>query len=290
MTAPAAGIHAGIPMETYLSAFCDGPEVQASHLWALHDRCPAYAWARHPANPDREPETDTGATRLGTLAHDMLLEPGAVGGRYAIKPEGMTFASKEGKAWRAEVESEGKRIATAADWAAAERIKAAVHAHPTARQCLIGCKAELTMVAKDAETGLWIKSRPDAMRSNLVVNLKTAADARPEKWLANSALTYGYHVSQAMTARVLSALGEAARPYVYVVVEKAERTPIVGVYDLPYAVQRSGELILARSLRRWAECVASGKWPGYRDGLYEIPPARWMLDRLDELEALGEAA
>lgn len=290
MTAPLpAGVHDGVPMARYLGTLCDGPEVQASHLWAMHSRCPAYAWARHPANPAREPEDDTDATRLGTLAHDLILEPHATAGRYAIKPSDMTFSTTAGKAWRAQVLSEGKLIATTADWDAAERIRDAVLAHPIARQCLIGCRAERTLVAKDS-TGLWIKSRPDAMRANLCVNLKTAADARPEKWLANSALQYGYHVSQAITARALAALGEPARPYVYVVVEKAERNPIVGVYDLPYAVQRAGEIIAARTLGRWQACLAAGAWPGYRDGLYEIPPARWMLDQLDELEALGEAA
>ena len=281
MTALAAGIHADVPMETYLGLCCAGPEVQATSLFQFYDHCPAYAWARHAANPNREPARETDATSLGTLCHDMLLEPAKLVD-VAVKPEGMSFATKEGKAWRAE--HEGFRIVSADDWNEAETVKAAVLFNSTSRDALRNCVPERTLIAQDPETGLWLKSRPDAMRDNLVVNLKTAADARPSYWERKSVRPYGYHLSQALTAHVLDLLGEAPRPYAYVVVEKAARNPIVSVYDLSFPLQELGRLIMRRTLRRWADCVASGHWPGYGAGVTEIAASKSAMMELETLE------
>lgn len=61
---------------------------------------PLRFWINSPFNPEREFDDDdsTDAKDLGSYLHDLLLEGGTK--HYAIKPEGMSFATKDGKAWR----------------------------------------------------------------------------------------------------------------------------------------------------------------------------------------------
>lgn len=60
---------------------------------------PLRYWINSPHNPERqEDDGDSDAKDLGAYLHDLLLEGGTRD--YVEKPEGMSFATKEGKAWR----------------------------------------------------------------------------------------------------------------------------------------------------------------------------------------------
>lgn len=59
---------------------------------------PLRYWVKSVHNPDRPEEEESEAKDLGTYLHDLLLEGGTK--NYIVKPEGMSFATKEGKAWR----------------------------------------------------------------------------------------------------------------------------------------------------------------------------------------------
>lgn len=275
----AAGIHHRVSMETYLA--CEA--VAAHDLWNLHNRCPAYAIARHPSHPNPEPDRESAALALGELAHTLVLEgDAAVKARYVVKPEGMKFSTTGGKAWRAG--NCDREIVEAEDMAAAIAIRDVIMNNSRARMALEGCDSEVTLLATDPETGLAIKNRPDAMRSNLVVNIKTAANAHPRKW-ADDALKYGYHVSEAMTAHILKIIGAPPRSYTYVVVEKAANNPIVQVRTLPHQmVEELGALILRRSLRRWATCAETGNWPPYHDDVQEMAMPSRALTELEFLQ------
>jgi hypothetical protein len=274
----AAGIYHGVPMEQYLE--CEA--VSAHDLFALHTRCPAYAYARHCSHPNPEPERNSEALALGSLTHCLILEGDAAAQqRFAMKPEGMTFASNEGKAWKAD--HPGMEIVKEADWDAAEEWARVIAAHPIASKALEACRSEVTLLARDPETGLAIKNRPDAMRSNLIVNIKTTANARPRVW-GGDAAKYGYHVSEAMTAHVLRCIDAPPRKYVYLVIEKAKRNPIIEVYEMDPAFAALGETIMRKSLRQWARCVDTGKWPTYGEGVPVITAPKWALSELEYLE------
>lgn len=275
-----AGIYHGVPMDQYLA--CEA--VAAHDLFNLHSRCPAYAFARHPSHPNPESDRESAALALGELVHALILEgDDVVKARYAVRPDGMKFTTNEGKAWRADQERAGFAIVDQDDMLAALAIQNAVLNNARARMALLGCDREVTLLAKDPETGVPIKNRPDAMRANLVVNIKTAQNAHAEKW-ASDALKYGYHVSEAMTAHILRTIGAPPRSYVYVVIEKAARNPIVEVYTLPDTMTALGEAILRKSLRRWAQCAEIGNWPPYHDGVHEVEMPRWGLTELELLQ------
>jgi len=276
----AAGIYHHVPMEQYLE--CEA--VGASDCWNMEKFCPRYAYVRHPICPDREPGRESEALSIGSLAHTLILEGENVAAeRFAMKPEGMRFNTTEGKAWQREQEDAGLEIVTEADWIAARFWAAAIKADATAMAALAECDAEVTLLAKDTETGLAIKSRPDAMRGNLAVNIKTAASAKTVFW-ASDARKYGYMVSQAMTDLVLKSLQADPRPYVFLVIEKAKRWPIIEHYTLPEQLALEGELIVRKSLRRWAECAERGVWPTYAGDVHEVPVPGGTLQSIERLQ------
>lgn len=278
------GAISDLPMEDYLSDH----GIAAHDCWNLHSHCPVYAWSRHPAHPHPEPPKSSEALAFGQALHTLVLEgPGIFHERYVAKPEGMAFNKKPGIEWCAAEQEGADRIILAADEATTIiNIAQAIANHPLAAKSLARTEREVTLFANDPTTGLRLKNRPDAMGGMLIVNIKTAADAEPRKW-KRDAIKYGYAVSQAMTARVLSALGMDIPPYVFLVVEKA-RNPIVQMYELSDELALYGEQIVDRSLRQWAKCSETGVWPSYREGVWRIAADKWDLDEIERMQNEGD--
>jgi len=98
----------------------------------------------------------TDALCFGIASHTRLLEPELFATTCAIKPDGLSFATKEGKAWREQ--QAGKQIVSFDD------AKHLQHMHdrmPTeVRDIFASCKKEVT-VRTVTDTGLSIQCRPD---------------------------------------------------------------------------------------------------------------------------------
>ena len=90
----------------------DRPEVSATDLRRAAERGGWYAiWCRH--NPRK-----TAAMDVGTRIHAAMLEPETIDpSRYVQRPDGMSFATKEGKAWKAEQEAAGLTVVDANEFA-----------------------------------------------------------------------------------------------------------------------------------------------------------------------------
>ncbi|WP_374633990.1 PD-(D/E)XK nuclease-like domain-containing protein [Ferrovibrio sp.] len=284
------GIHFGVPMLHYLAQPCPGPAVQGTDLKRLWDECPAYAWGLYSGNPQRDEDEETVATSFGTAFHMLLLEPHEFARAYAIKPDGMNFSTKEGKAWRAETEAAGLEIVSEAEMKRMQRMKDEIAAHRIGRLILERkAKAEATMIARDPETGLWLKCRPDFLMPDapaLTVNLKTAHKPNPRAW-QRQASDLGYHISAAFTRRVAKLVGlHDALPYAFLVVgSKAPHLPFVAT--LKDSAMAWGDLIVTRALRTFADCLDSGKWPGYADDVIEIDLPPWEEARLQKMHEAG---
>ena len=124
-------------------------------------------------------EADTPSTRVGSAAHCRILTPELFGQVYAIKPAGMSFASREGKAWRDE--QEGREILT---WDEAEQVRG-VHAAFTEKlaafDSLHGALAREASVFWTCDrTGLPCKGRPDWFDATIVYDLKVSIAAEKD--------------------------------------------------------------------------------------------------------------
>ncbi len=283
----ATGLHAGIPMEIYHGNCCPGPSVSGSVLWTLHDSCPAKAWAksylsRLQVEDDDDTAETTEAKAFGSAAHSFIVEGAeAFEAKYVVKPEGMSFSTKDGKAWR-EAMARDKEFVTFKQFEKIAGMANALTRDPTADSAFQDGAPEMTGIHQDPETGIWLKVRPDYLRPKLAVNYKTTRNAAREPWMRD-AWNLGYAVSAALCVDVLKALDRDAH-YAFVTQEK---TPpyLCAVRVLSDDFLDGGRMIYRRALRKFADCVAADKWPGYADGVETIPYPPWAERILANIES-----
>lgn len=246
-----------LPMAEYLAM----QAVSASDLITMDAECPAKAWAHSALNPRRLPRRDTEATILGTAAHMAILEPEKFDAAYAFRPLGMDGRTKEGRAWK---EEQGDRIVMDHDDATAIALmRSAVAGHPLARAALRHGQAEAVLTWTDAETGLACKARPDYKRAGMACDLKTAISAQPDVF-GRQAANLRYYIRAAWGVRAMRECGEPGARYAFIAVEKEPPCPvIVAAYDED--AMAWADIQIRAALRRFADCLAAGKWPGYSD-------------------------
>ena len=144
------GLHPTMPAEEYHAV----PAMSAGGLKRMR-QSPAHFYGKQ-LDPNRpEAGEPTPAMKAGTLFHTALFEPATLAARYAIKPEGLSLASKEGKAWKAALPAGVEAIA-AEDMAKAQAQARRVLALPDVAALMTDGMPEASAFWIDPETGeLW---------------------------------------------------------------------------------------------------------------------------------------
>lgn len=226
-----------------------------------------------------ELERESDALSLGKVAHFACLEPDLVESTYAIKPEGMNFATKDGKAWR---EAQGNKPIIGSDiYETAIRCRDSVHRNPAARALLSQGYAEQSLFVDD--NGITRKCRFDyvALSGNTLPDVKTTRDASPDAF-EKSVFTYGYHIRAAYYIDNAEMAGLGNRVFVLIAVETSAPY-CTAVYQIPDEIIEYGRRIYKADLQRYRNCMESGKWPGYFDGIREIWLPQWAMKQMENL-------
>lgn len=287
------GIFPRMPMAIYLSM----EAVSASLLKTLLTECPRKAWYDSYLNPSRPPGDDTDASDAGTIAHGILLEGSEKGisiGDFA------DFRTKDAQTWKKKIRELGN-------------IPILAHKMPPIRAMVAEARRFLDDEVRTEEPAIWnafqpdggesettivwqdgptlCRIRPDRLSSNrkLIADYKTTkTSAEPDRWGRTQMVGLGYYISAAFYRRGILATFCTQVEYVFLA---QEQTPpylcsLVGMD--PHAFDL-GNAKIESALRRWQECVASNRWPGYpaRICYPEIPP--WEQIRWDEQQADEEA-
>jgi len=209
---------------------------------------------------------------FGSAFHVATLEPERFGAEYAAKPADMSFATREGKAWRAE--HEGRVILTAEDGERIAGMAAAVRAHPIAGPLLRGGNAEVTLRWTD-DTGLRCQARNDYWRPDLRVaaDLKSTRCAAARDF-ARSVAEYRYHVQHAFYADGFAACGQPLDHFIFIAVEK---TPpyLVAVYELDADSVAKGVTAYREDLDTLARCLREDTFPGYPETIQALTLPGW---------------
>ena len=277
----ADGLHLDIPFDQYLGHGTFGPRaVSGSDLVNYETECPAYAHAFWRGNPARIQSDSTPAMAFGTAAHCYILEGAdAFHDRYAVKPEGLNFATREGKAWRDA--QEGKSIISFEQHMAILSMRDALITQPDARRLLgAGGQAEVTMIARDPETGLTLLCRPDLWigKAGLAVNFKTTANPAPSAW-RRTAASLRYDLGDAMFRLVAGLLGVKNPSHAFMVA--GSQAPHLGyVAALSVEAASAADQQLRQILRRFADSVSRDNWPGYSTGILEIGLPAWAANEI----------
>jgi hypothetical protein len=215
---------------------------------------------------------------IGTAAHKLVL---GVGPDLVLvdKPR---WDTNEIKAQLADIRADGGIPLKRPEYDAVIAMAQALGEHPFAAKLFepgTGL-AEQTLIWQDKETGVMCRALLDWLRFPLpgqrlvVPDYKSCASAEPGKF-ARAMGDHGYHIQLAWYLAGVRALDLGDDQSVGLLVAQ-EKTPpyLVTVLQPDPTAMRMGEIRMREALRLYAECTASGRWPGYADDvvLAELPP------------------
>ena len=253
---PQPGIYRGVSLARYLS----WDAWSSSDLKAMRAGPPAMVpWRK--ANPD-----SSDAMKIGSAAHCAILEPEKFLGTYAHKPDGMSFSTKEGKAWKAEV-ADGMVILTHDEWSQVDLIADAFLSKPICDEALKrACEIETSFVWQDDATGLVLKARPDFLCTDgYIYDLKISRHAAArsiqfrtwaEGWVHQLAHYRAGAQAHGLTIKgcrlIIIGPSEPQRHRVYTVQAKQDFLDACALEN-------------AAALETIAQCVRDDCWPGTPD-------------------------
>lgn len=274
------GLYEGISNEAYHT----GPGISKSGLWTIHSKTPAHF--RFPAEKE-ETAQSLAAKDFGTAVHTAVLEPHLFEKEIVKGP-----ADRRGNKWKDVVEAPdnaGKLILTEGAYNNALKVRDRVHSNNFLNQLLTSGDGmnEVTGYDFDPITGKFVRVRPDRYRRDIgvICDVKTTVSAAADDF-AKSVIKFGYHAQEAFYSDVWQGLNQTVNGFVFIALEKTAPYA-VSVYELPPSIVEEGRALIRRALDIYAECIDTGAWPGYPEGVHELEFKRWHYT---ETEAPTEEA
>jgi hypothetical protein len=191
-------------------------------------------------------------------------------------------------------ELEPSLVASESDDREAQAIANAIQQHPTAGELLtdFALETEVQLVWIDAETGAYCQGTLDGLirpgsserfPDGLIVDLKTAQDASPERFagipdsFSRSAINrYGYHWQADHYSRGFEACFGSSPTYLIVAAETTDPSPdAVAVYEVPPWQRELARREYLERLRHFGHAFKSRRFPGYPSGIQTPPIPRW---------------
>lgn len=284
------GAYRNVPIDRYHHDrdLFDGPAVSKSiikEILPVHGGSPKQFWGRWNWNKDRlDPKDPTDALIFGKAAHCLLLGDEVFDEKFIVRPA--KYRNDKGnmvdwnnnatvcRDYMAEQKSKGLTVLTPKQIETIRLIRADAATYPLVQQGILNGRVERTLAAKDPETGIWLKVRPDAMPSadGVFADLKTVG-SMDEDFLQRQIFEAGYYLQAAMTRMVCRLLKIQFETFVlvYVLNDDIPDTAHVEINDqsilLPGGEELPSELDHGEAMIRWAlrtirKCLDEGRWPG----------------------------
>ncbi|WP_049569103.1 PD-(D/E)XK nuclease-like domain-containing protein [Streptomyces sp. SBT349] len=237
-------------------------------------QCPAkFAYER-----EHGQQTTTDAMEFGTAAHAIVLGDGP----EVVRVDRPNWRSADAQTERAEIRVDGAVPLLAHQYEQAHAMAAAVREHPRAAELLAEGEAEQSFIWHDNATGVWCRSRVDWLPPlgpgrPTVVDYKTTADASDEA-IQQAVYRWAYHQQGAFYLDgVREVLGvEADFEFIF---QEKEPPYLVNTVQLDMDALTLGAARNRRAREVYAECTATGLWPGYGDTTRYLSLPPWAADR-----------
>lgn len=264
----------------------EGGSLSSSGARALMTRTPAhFAYQREHGRPD------SSVFDLGHAAHAQVLGVGAP----IAEIDADDWRSKTAKEEAAAARAEGATPLLVKDARRVAAMVTAVREHPVAGPLFARPgHAEQSFVARDPESGVMCRIRPDWMPDVddsarlIVVDLKTTTDADPHSFAASMA-RWAYHQQDTFYIDALHWLdltGGLEPLFVFVAVEK-DPPHLVSV-DRPSERAREWGRVLNRKARDlFRGCTDTGVWPGYAPIVHDLDLPGWQERAYEAADAAG---
>lgn len=287
------GVYSDISLERYHNdnSLFDGPSVSKSALKAMlppHGGSPKAFWHRWKYNPDHITSKTAKAMDFGKAVHCLFLGDEVFDEKFVVLPEKWKdFGTKDARIWRDECVAAGFTVLKPEQIERIRLMALDAAEYPLIKNDgLLNGKVEQSMVAKDPQTGIWLKTRPDNEPFNfdgLFADLKTTS-SMAEDFLQKQLFDCGYYLQGAMTRKVCRLLNRLFQGFVFVYVLNDE-VPDTGHVELSTHELDRGERAIDWCLQQIRHGLDTGDWPGhqpFKDGTLPIQMKPWEATRLDD--------
>ncbi len=215
---------------------------------------------------------ETASIILGRAAHHLLFGERAFKELFAIRPDTVNGSKWNGnrlecKGWLAEQDQNGLTVVTTDQIDKIRRIAERLRDEPLVKNGLLNGLIEHSAFAKDPETGIWLRIRPDAMPNDSLdfVDLKVTKSIR-EHDLQKTIESYGYYQQGGLVQTVMRQItGADINSFTLVFAESAP-PHCIEIRTLKDHEIARGEKVNRIGLRKFAQCWKEQRWPGPSDG------------------------
>lgn len=231
------------------------------------------------------PEPSTPDQIWGTLFDIAVFDITKIDASCHVKPAFYTNKQGGEKKWNGNAteckewiaEHQDRPIISKSDYDATLEMRQHIFEHPAVREALLtpGGKTGYSMFCEDAETGLQLKSRPDWISGNVILDLKSCQDASADGF-AKTVANFGYAVQAAFYLDMAKVLDLWMEHFVFIACEK-DPPYAVAVYELDDESIEVGRRKYRKFLNRYMECVARDRWPGYPDEIQPLSLPAWAM-------------
>lgn len=239
-------------------------------------RSPFHYWNNY-LNPERPKKASTEAMTFGSAFHTMMLEPHLFLKEYDVRPEGIDRRTKQGKADYEifEKKAAGKTILTRDQSDTLVAMQKSVFNHPQAADLILNAKYEQSFFWEDQDSGISCKARPDILHSNMIVDLKTIADASPRSF-QRAMMTSGYYLQGAMQIDgVFECTGNKIDHFICICIEKTYPFA-VGVYIVDGQAIEKGRSKYKEILLELRHAIEHNHFPSY--GIQTVGLPNWVSE------------
>jgi len=293
------GVYANIGMDDYHNNchLLDAPSVSKSilkHLLPTHGGSPKAFWGRWKWNPGHVVPKSSTALEFGKAVHFLLLSEGTFRDHYVIRPE--TYVDEKGtekpwsgnagkcKLWLADAAKEGLTVLTVDQVETIKRMADDASTYPEVQQGILNGRAERSMMFKDPETGIWLRSRPDVIPAadGVFCDLKSTS-SMDEDFLERQIFDCAYYLQAAMNRMVCRGLGIPFETFALLYVLNDDVPDTAHVEIESQTIDR-GEECVRWALRTIRKCLDEDYWPGrepFNRGERPIQMKTWSKDRID---------
>lgn len=271
------GIYPNLSNEDYHAA----PGISNSGLSIIAERTPAHYYANLHTKRIQTP-----AMQAGSRLHLAVLEPELFTQCYAVAPK-FDLRTNVGKADKAAWdEANPNRTAISGDeYSQSMFIADILHANTTVRELLRGGHNERSVFAKDPETGVLVKCRPDSDTviggRRVLADLKTTERASADDFMW-SAYRYGYFRQAPFYMDVCNWEGSEppVEDFFFIAVEKEPPYGFI-IYQAAPRLMSRGRDAYRTALNTYAQCLASDTWPCYEQDVHVLDLPESIHTRMD---------
>jgi len=254
-----------IPDYFYHSDCCDSPSISSSMAKTLIEECPKKMWANSYMDPHRVKKEERNFD-MGHALHLIFLQPD----QFAAGIQEIEFADyrkDEAKAQKQLAYNAQKIPLLTHDLRQVWLMREALYENPIARQAFENDGvSERSYFLKDKETGVWMKARLDRemFKPRIILDYKSTSSANPADF-SRSIYNFGYYIQQPWYQHVYREVTGEDIDECYFIAQEKEYPFLPTVVEVKAEAIEYGEKIMRKALRKFADCLSSGKWHGYRD-------------------------